>query len=59
METGDKMNDIASVGVPVGVSTLSILGVPLPDVVYILTIIYLCINMMCTIYKTYKQTRKK
>ena len=43
---------------PVGVSTLSILGVPLSDMVYISTIFYILVQIVCTIYKTYKDTRK-
>lgn len=43
---------------PVGVSTLSVLGIPLSDMVYIFTITYIIINIGCTLYRTYKQTRK-
>lgn len=44
---------------PVGVSTLSILGVPLSDAVYIMTILYIFVQIVCTIYKTYKTTTKE
>lgn len=43
---------------PVGVSTLSILGVPLSDAVYVMTIIYIFVQILCTIYKTYKTTKE-
>lgn len=43
---------------PVGVSTLSILGVPLSDAVYVMTIIYIFVQIICTIYKTYKTTKE-
>lgn len=43
---------------PVGVSTLSILGVPLSDMVYITTIIYILVQIGCVIYKTYKEAKK-
>lgn len=44
---------------PVGVSTLSVLGVPLSDMVYIMTILYILVQIVCTIYKTYKTTKKE
>lgn len=44
---------------PVGVSTLSILGVPLSDAVYVMTILYVFVQIICTIYKTYKTTTKE
>lgn len=44
---------------PVGVSTLSVLGVPLSDMVYIMTIIYILVQIVCTIYKTLKTTTNK
>lgn len=43
---------------PVGVSTLSILGVPLSDAVYVMTIIYIFVQILCTIYKTYQTTKE-
>lgn len=44
---------------PVGVSTLSVLGVPLSDAVYVMTILYIFVQIVCTIYKTYKTTTKE
>lgn len=44
---------------PVGVSTLTVLGVPLSDMVYIMTILYIIVQIFCTVYKTYKDTRKR
>ena len=43
---------------PIGVSTLSILGVPLSDMVYVMTITYILVQIACTIYKTYVSTKK-
>lgn len=43
---------------PVGVSTLSVLGVPLSDMVYVMTIAYILVQIACTIYKTYVSTMK-
>lgn len=43
---------------PVGVSTLTVLGVPLSDMVYVMTIFYILVQIACTIYRTYKQTKE-
>lgn len=43
---------------PIGVSTLSVLGVPLSDMVYVMTIAYILVQIACTIYKTYVSTNK-
>ena len=43
---------------PIGVSTLSVLGVPLSDMVYVMTIAYILVQIACTIYKTYVSTKK-
>lgn len=49
----DAMIDVAKITPPVGVSTMHFLGVPLSDVVYILTIIYLLVQISASIYKMY------
>ena len=49
----EALDDVYKIAPPVGVSTLSILGVPLPDVIYIVTLVYLLIQIFCTLYKTY------
>lgn len=41
---------------PVGVSTLSVLGVSLSDMVYVMTILYILVQIVCTIYKTFKRS---
>lgn len=51
-------DEVIKLGVPVGVSTLSIMGIPLSEMVYMLTMVYILINIGCTLYRTYKQTRK-
>lgn len=43
---------------PIGVSTLSVLGVPLSDMVYVMTILYIMVQMACIVYKTYKEAKK-
>lgn len=43
---------------PIGVSTLTVLGVPLSDMVYVMTIIYILVQIFCTVYRTYKSTKE-
>lgn len=43
---------------PIGVSTLSLLGVPLSDWVYIVTIIYVLVQMYCLIYRTFFKVKE-
>lgn len=43
---------------PIGVSTLSVLGIPLSDMVYIMTILYIIVQIGCVIYKTYNSVKK-
>lgn len=50
-------SEILRLAPPVGVSTLSVLGVPLSDMVYIMTIIYILVQIVCTIYKTFKKEK--
>lgn len=55
----DNLTDeILKLTPPVGVSTLTVLGVSLSDLVYISTIFYILVQVCCTIYRTYKDTRK-
>lgn len=55
----NNYDEVIKIAPPVGVSTLSVLGVPLSDMVYIFTIAYIVINIGCTLYRTYKQTKEK
>ena len=43
---------------PIGVSTLSVLGITLSDMVYIMTILYILVQIGCVIYKTYNSVKK-
>lgn len=43
---------------PIGVSTLSVLGIPLSDMVYVMTILYILVQIGCVIYKTYSSVKK-
>ena len=59
MNNDTSLNDeILKNAPPVGVSTLSVLGVQLSDMVYIMTIAYILVQIACTIYKTYVSTTK-
>ena len=59
MNNNTSLNDeILKNAPPVGVSTLSVLGVQLSDMVYIMTITYILVQIACTIYKTYVSTTK-
>ena len=58
MDNQEVHNEILKNAPPVGVSTLTILGVALSDMVYVMTIVYILVQIFCTIYKTYKDTRK-
>lgn len=59
MNTNNSLNDeILRNTPPIGVSTLTVLGVPLSDMVYIMTILYILVQIFCTIYRTYKSTKE-
>lgn len=59
MDNNELNGEILKNVPPVGVSTLTVLGVPLSDMVYIMTILYIIVQIFCTVYKTYKDTRKR
>lgn len=48
-------DDILKMTPAVGVSTLSFCGIPLSEGVYVLTAIYIIIQIICTLYKTVKK----
>lgn len=48
-------DDIIKMSPAVGVSTLSFFGIPLSEGVYVLTAIYIIVQIICTIYKTVKK----
>ena len=55
----DNLNeDIIKNTPPIGVSTLSVLGIPMSDMVYVMTIAYILVQIGCTIYKTYMSVKK-
>ena len=53
----ELQDEVIKLTPPVGVSTLTVLGVPLSDMVYIMTIVYILVQIICTIYRTYKTTK--
>ena len=58
MDNHNEVNEVLKVAPPVGVSTLSIMGVQMNDIVYVLTILYLCVQIGCLLYKTFKKGEK-
>lgn len=56
MNNDNLHEEVLKIAPPVGVSTLSVLGVPLSDMVYIATILYILVQIVCTIYKTFKRS---
>lgn len=56
MNNDNLHDEVLKIAPPVGVSTLSVLGVPLSDMVYIMTILYILVQIVCTIYKTFKRS---
>lgn len=56
MNNDNLHEEVLKIAPPVGVSTLSVLGVPLSDMVYVMTILYILVQIVCTIYKTFKRS---
>lgn len=56
MNNDNLHDEVLKIAPPVGVSTLSVLGVPLSDMVYIMTILYILVQIVCTVYKTFKRS---
>ena len=56
MNNDNLHDEVLKIVPPVGVSTLSVLGVPLSDMVYVMTILYILVQIVCTIYKTFKRS---
>ncbi len=46
-------NEVIKTTPPIGVSALSIFGIPLSDWVYVVTILYVLIQIYVLIYKTF------
>ena len=44
---------------PAGVSVTSVMGVPLSDWVYIATIVYIFIQCVCIVHKTFKKKQEE
>ena len=55
MNDNENLNDeLIRASIPVGVSTVSILGLQLADILYLMTILYTFTQMCCLVYKTVK-----
>lgn len=51
-------NEIVKTTPPIGVSALSLMGIPLSDWVYIVTIVYVLIQIYVLLYKTFYSNKK-
>lgn len=61
MNDNENLNDeLIRASIPVGVSTVSLFGMQLADILYLITILYTFTQMCCLVYKTVKckQNRK-
>lgn len=58
-ETEKIKDEIARSAPPVGISALSLFGLNLADWVYILTIIYLIVQIAYLLYKIYRHCKLK
>lgn len=55
MHDNENLNDeLIRVSIPVGVSTVSLFGMQLADILYLMTILYTFTQMCCLVYKTVK-----
>ena len=59
METNEIKNEIIKATVPAGVTMTSVLGVALSDWVYLATIVYIILQCLCLVYKTFFKKREK
>lgn len=59
MEKQDIMDEAAKFVPPAVISTMSIFGIGLQDWVYILTILYLLVQISLSVYKYIRTTKKK
>ena len=59
MDNQEIRNELVKLSPPAGVSVTSFMGVPLSDLVYIATIIYILVQCGCLLYKTIKNVNKK
>ena len=58
MEHETVRGELVKSSLPVGVTALSVLGVSLADWVYVLTLIYLSVQIMSLSYRTYLTWKK-
>lgn len=61
MNDNENLNDeLIRASIPVGVSTVSLFGMQLADILYLMTILYTFTQMCCLVYRTVKckQNRK-
>jgi len=60
VDTQDLKTELIKIAPPTGVAMTTVLGIPLSDWVYLATIVYILIQCLCLVYKTFfKKGRKK
>lgn len=60
MHDNENLNDeLIRASIPVGVSTVSILGLQLADILYLMTILYTFTQMCCLVYRTVKSKQNR
>lgn len=55
MDKNDVTNEFIKAAPPATVSTISLMGASLSDMVYIMTIVYIVVQIICLLYKTFKK----
>lgn len=55
MDRNDFTTEAIKAAPPTTVSTLSLMGASLSDMVYIMTIVYIVVQIICLLYKTFKK----
>ena len=58
MNQNEYADDVLKIAPPVGVSAMTFMGIPLSDMVYVMTIVYLLVQIGCTLYRTFKKDKK-
>ena len=55
MDRNDFTTEAIKAAPPTAVSTISLMGASLSDMVYIMTILYITVQIICLLYKTFKK----
>lgn len=55
MDRNDLTTEAIKAAPPAAVSTITLMGASLSDMVYIMTILYITVQIICLLYKTFKK----